>query len=328
MALETIFHFIDNGCGWRLSLKQRWDAETLVEGRRPLMIVPGYGMNSFIFGWHPNDLSMEEYLVRAGFEVWSVDLRGQGRARSEGGGRCYHLRDIAVDDLNAAIAGVLELSRTGADKVDLIGCSLGGTYLYIHTVLVPDTPVGAMVGMGAPLRWESVHPALAIAFKSPKLASLLPFKGTRQLARAALPLLLRAPKILEIYMHADIVDTSNIGQLTQTVDDPNRFLNEDIAWWVNRRDILIDGVNISEALRNVTLPFLCLYANADGIVPPEAALSAYDRIGTPVELKQTHEVGDERLRFAHADMFVSDPAPNMVFEPLAHWLKGLYEEKA
>ena len=51
----------------------------------PVVILPGYGMNSFIFGFHPRGLSLEAYLASRGIEVWSVDLRGQGRARSTGG---------------------------------------------------------------------------------------------------------------------------------------------------------------------------------------------------------------------------------------------------
>ena len=45
--------------GWQLSLSQTWDPAKLVPGRRPVIIVPGYGMNSFIFSYHPSGPSLE-----------------------------------------------------------------------------------------------------------------------------------------------------------------------------------------------------------------------------------------------------------------------------
>jgi hypothetical protein len=83
--LQTIEHFVDNGDGWQLSLFQTWDPARLAPGRNPVLIVPGYGMNSFIFSFHPRGLSLEGYLADAGFEVWRADLRGQAhRARWAG----------------------------------------------------------------------------------------------------------------------------------------------------------------------------------------------------------------------------------------------------
>src|SRR5262249_2742551 len=96
---NTIEHTIPNGDGWHLSLFQTWDDRRFVPGRRPVLIVPGYGMNSFIFSFHPRGLSLEGYLAHAGFEVWRVDMRGQGRSRSVGGGDEYGLEDLALTDL-------------------------------------------------------------------------------------------------------------------------------------------------------------------------------------------------------------------------------------
>src|SRR5262249_43110644 len=45
--VKTIEHFVPNGDGWHLSLCQTWDEARLDRGRRPVLIVPGYGMNSF-----------------------------------------------------------------------------------------------------------------------------------------------------------------------------------------------------------------------------------------------------------------------------------------
>ena len=94
-------HLTDERDGWRLELRQVLDEARLDTSRRPVAIVPGYGMNSFIFGYHPRGLSLEEHLAEAGFEVWSLDLRGQGGSVCVGPRRDYDLADLAVTDLQA-----------------------------------------------------------------------------------------------------------------------------------------------------------------------------------------------------------------------------------
>ncbi len=324
MALETAGHLADNGDGWLLSLRQSWNPERLQLDRRPLVIIPGYGMNAFIFGWHPNGPSMIEFLADRGFEVWTVDLRAQGRAVCKGGSRAYRIEDVALGDLEVTFRTVVERTRTRQAQLDGIGCSLGGTYLYVHAALMADHPLGAIVGMGAPLRWDEANPLIRLAFSQPWLVRRVPVKGVPRLARLVLPWLARVPWLLHIYMHPEMIDMSHVEKLVEAVEDPNPLLNEDIAWWFRRRDLLIRGKMVSEALHRVTLPFLCMYGNGDGVVPPASALSAYHCIGTPPSRKAKFLVGDARRKFAHADMFIADPAQEMVFTPLAEWLEGLY----
>ncbi len=325
MALETTWHLADNGHGWLLSLRQSWNPDTVTLDRRPLVIIPGYGMNAFIFGWHPNGPSMIEFLADRGFEVWTVDLRAQGRSVCKGGSKDYHIEDAALTDLEVTFRTVLEHTRTQREDLVGIGCSLGGTYLYAHAALVDGNPLGAIVGMGAPLRWDTAHPLIRLAFSQPWLVKRVPMAGIPRLARVVLPVLARFPSLLHIYMHPEMIDMSHVEMLAQAVEDPNPTLNADMAWWFRRRDLLIRGKMVSEELHRVQVPFFCMYGNGDGIVPPESALSAYRCIGTPESHKATFLVGDERRKFAHADMFIADPAQEMVFTPLATWLAQLHD---
>ena len=107
--------------GWRLHLKVTRAPAHLRPELRPLVIIPGYGMNAFIFGFHPRGTSMERCLAEGGFEVWSVDLRGQGQSRAtmRQPGRAS-LQSYAYYDLKAAVDHVLEHSDTGADSVTMI----------------------------------------------------------------------------------------------------------------------------------------------------------------------------------------------------------------
>jgi pimeloyl-ACP methyl ester carboxylesterase len=106
--------------------------------------------------------------------------------------------------------------------------------------------------------------------------------------------------------------------MVKTVEDPNRHVNREIAAWIRRGDLVVGGKNLADALPAITQPFLCVYANGDGIVPPETARFAFEHIGSA--RKALLEVGSREVQMAHADMFVSNEAHARVFTPIARWL--------
>jgi pimeloyl-ACP methyl ester carboxylesterase len=118
-------------------------------------------------------------------------------------------------------------------------------------------------------------------------------------------------------MNPGIVDLSDPDELVKTVEDPNPRINADIARWINAGDLELSGINVTEALAHVDHPLLLVIANKDGIVPSDTALSAREAWGGTVE---TLHVGDEETWYAHADLFIGDPAPGAVFEPISAFL--------
>ena len=313
-------HYIDNGAGWRLALK-RVAPPTFSNdpAPRPVLIVPGYGMNSFIFGFHPRGLSLEAYMASRGLEVWSVDLRGQGRSVREHGTEQYGLGELAVDDRACAIAHVRRSTRTGRDEVDLIGCSLGAALTFAHLACVPDAPVHTVVSMGGLVTWVKIHSVLRAAFWSPWLVGRVRVRDTRKLAGRALPALVRfAPKLLSLYLNADSTDTSNAATMIQTVEDPNPYVNRDIARWIRRRELVVRGVNVSKSMRAMKYPLMVVVANDDGVVPPETSRDIFTAVGSTD--KELLEVGDATSRIAHADLFLSTGAQDRIFAPVADFL--------
>jgi pimeloyl-ACP methyl ester carboxylesterase len=315
----TTFH-VPNGDGWQLFVKRTIDPNNFDPKKRPVALVPGFGMNSFILGFHPTGVSLEEFLAAAGFEVWSMNFRGQDHTINEGGARRYGWRDVTKVDLPAIVDFIMANTSSRRHKLDMIGCSLGGTYMFAYAALNPGNPLGNLVAMGAPLRWVEVHPLLRLAFSRPALLGLIDMRYTRALCRLALPVVARIPSLLHIYLHPEIIDMSQADKLVQTVEDPNPILNQEIARWVGEKDLTIDGVNISLALKDLTNPLFCIQANADGIVPQATAFSALELIGSKV--KDSLLVGTAKVPMAHADMYISHYAQDWVFRPLAEWLAG------
>ena len=321
-ALEITHETTDNRDGWDLSLRRTVARRPRPLGdeapRRPVLIVPGYGMNSFIFGFHPSGRSLEHHLAWRGFEVWSVDFRAQGRSRSTGGAMTgWGLEALATIDTAAAVSHVLARSATGASQVDLIGCSLGTSIMLAHAVLGDRDRLGSLVAFGGPLRWAAVHPLVSAAFRSPRLAAAIPFRGTRRLAGLALPLLMKTP-LISIYLNPQSSDMSRWREMIATVEDPIPQINGEIARWILDRDLTVRGTNLTRAVGDLGNPLLCVVARQDGIVPVETARSPFVHSGAAV--KAMLEVGDAALPHAHADLFLSREAESRVFEPTARWL--------
>jgi pimeloyl-ACP methyl ester carboxylesterase len=317
--MDTRFDYVPNGAGWDLKLKRVISREHFRKQLRPLAIVPGYGMNAFIFGYHPNGASMERYLAEQGFEVWSLYLRGQEGTRRTGGAAAFGMADLAIADLQACFSHIAEATETVGDgRVDSIGCSLGGTYQFIHATCVPDNLMGCIVAIGAPLAWRQAHPVIRFLFGNPRVVGSIPFAFTRELAGLAFPLLLRVPSVLKLYLHPEITDVSKIRTLIQTVENPIARINAEIAQWIRDQDLVVDGKNVTEEMSRTTNPLLVVVANADGIVPRDTVMSATEASGAKV--KDVLAVGSRSVPMAHADLFVSRCCHELVFEPMARWL--------
>jgi pimeloyl-ACP methyl ester carboxylesterase len=277
-------------------------------------------MNSYIFSFHPNGASLEGFLAHQGFEVWRVDLRAQGGAVSTGGTEQYTLEDLALVDLRTAIDGVLARTKTTAQRVDMIGASLGGTLMFIHAVLNDANKLGSLVAMGSPVRWINLNPLLRLLFLSPGLVGQLRIKGTRRMAELALPQIVRfVPWLLKVYLNPEITDTKAASQLMKTVEDPNRFINKQIAHWVRSKDLIVSNVNIGEALARIKNPLMVLLAAADGIVPRDTAEFPYHQVSS--RERKLVVVGDDKVHVAHADLFISNRAHADVYTPLSDWLR-------
>lgn len=306
--------------GWELHLVRTIDPEALDPSRRPLVIVPGYGMNGFIFGFHPRGTSLEAHLAHAGLEVWTANLRAQGASRAtRKGAEGPTMQRYAEDDLGAAIDAILAGTKTRADRVDLLGASLGGSITFAHLARRRPHKVGAVVAVGSPLRWEEVPLFLRVPFASRRVASALHVKGTRALAARVVPLLRHAPFALSVYMNAAHVDLSAASELVRTVEDPHPAVNRDIAAWMRARDLVVGGTNVTEAMRDERGPLLVVLANKDGIVPHAVARSAARAWGG--KDVSTLEIGTPEDWYAHADLFVGNDSPRVVFDPIARWLR-------
>ena len=103
-------------------------------------------MNTFILNFHPRGDSMVRFLTRHGFEVWTANLRGQGGSQRHVRRRKFGFRELCLVDLPVVLDTVQRRNRSGNQKIDAIGCSLGATFLFAYLAHHLDThPFGSLV---------------------------------------------------------------------------------------------------------------------------------------------------------------------------------------
>ena len=284
----------------------------------PVIIVPGYGMNSFIFGFHPGERSLEAALAHRGLTVYSADLRGQGSSRSRVPLGNYGLAELGVDDLGAVIEHVRR--RENAERVHLLGCSLGTALAFSYIAHRGQQHIASFVSLGGLVRWVEVPRVLRIAFGNPELIGRFKIRGSRRIVSVLLPAIVRfAPKVLSLYVNATSSDLSRAKEMVQTVEDPHAPINEEIAHWIARGDLIVRGKNVSRFIEEITVPTMTVVAKDDGIVPEATGRDVHDRVGA--KDKELLVIGgDPDKPIAHADLFLSRGAEERIFEPIARFL--------
>lgn len=305
--------------GWALEL-WRYSPAGGDEPRRatPVLLVPGYAQTPYLFGVHPRGPSLLATLLAAGFETWTLHLRGTGQSQPRrGGAGPVSLVAYADEDLPAALELVLEGRRANGGRAFLVGSSLGGSVAYGYLARSGAARVAGVAALGAPLRWESPHPLLRALFASRRLAARAPMDGTSRLVTRAMPRLGRVGWLAP-YINPAHVNVEDARTLIGAITDPKPPLNAEIAAWLARRDLVLAGTDVAAALRRITVPLLVVAANRDGIVSPAAARSAAAAWGGTDQ--EVLEVGTRDDWFAHADLFVAPTAPLRVFAPVARWL--------
>ncbi len=323
MQLPTEKHMVTTKDGWTLVAHRALVADPASAGEpapvtgSPVLVVPGYGTNSMLFGARPGGRCFLEALAQAGLDAWTVDLRGQGMSRRGSAPRRFGMAQQAFGDLPAILDYIATL--LGKRKLAAVGCSLGGSLLYAYAARHKGGRLERLVTIGAPLRIVRPHVAVAVAGLLGAPLANLPIRGTRFMARHALPLLPRhAPRALSIYMNPDLVDLSQVEILSQFVDDPHVGVSRELVRWVRRGRLVVDGLDVARALQGLDMPLLVVMAYGDGIVSPESCKSVVSVLGQ--DKVEELMIGGPELRVAHADLFVSQIADEQVFQPIAGWL--------
>lgn len=139
-------HFAKTADGFELALHEL--KPVTVTAARPVILCHGILMSRQCWLPHDGVPSVAEELRKRGYWVWILEMRGSGRTRPRRWD--YGFFDYANFDLPAAVDEVKR--RTGAERVDWVGHSLGGMVCYAHLARHGAGALHKVVTLGSPVR--------------------------------------------------------------------------------------------------------------------------------------------------------------------------------
>ncbi len=315
--------------GWRLAL-YRYTLPRRSH-RTPVLLCHGMASNRWDMDG-PGRISLARYLVRFGYDVWVVELRGAGRSTrpSWWNGKRYgwHFEDYVYHDAPALLRKVLR--ETGARQVHWVGHSMGGMIAYALLMSPVHDKIASAVTLGSPTMSDVGHPMLDFGLPYRALLRYLPPRvplGT--LARLAAPL---APwlaarlstSIAELGWHAGNASVELLRALMLTaVDDLPVSLLREFARWYDTRSMSDRYAifNFTENLERITAPVLIVAGSRDGLTPVRDLRHAWERIAS--RDKAFCVAGTEHgfaHDYSHADLILGLHAPDDVYPVILKWL--------
>lgn len=289
-----------------------------------VLLVHGYGQNRYL--WHLPSRSFSNYLARAGFDVFNLDLRGHGRSKHLGAPRPTHVTDFVNEDVPAAVEEIRRL--TGPRPVYVIGHSLGGLVGYAAATLLGDK-VGGVVSLGSPYLFARGSWTLTVLGQlmltvdrrlplGDGALGLKPFGEAMRLARIFIespifPLPIRGfvPGSMEpavISQHMSLaMDNGSITVLR------NMFLDAAAARRSGHRLGSLYG--FAERFEGLDVPLLVIAGSKDDLAPPASVKPAYD-------LSRSRDKTYRAFPRGHLDIVMGRDAPLTIWPLIETWIRA------
>ena len=290
--------------------------------RAPLLMIHGYGQNRY--AWHLPARSLSNYLARAGFDVFNLELRGHGRSRHLGARLPRHVTDFARYDVPAAVAEIQTLS--GGRPVWLIGHSLGGLVSYAAAPGLGDAVAG-VVTLGSPYHFTRGSWALTLLG-----GAMLAVDRRVPLGEGALALKMwgEAVRLARVFVESPVfplpIRGFAPGSMEPTVLAQHMSLAMDQGSITVLRNMFLDAAEsrssghrlgglrgYAEAFDAHALPLLVIAGATDDLAPPASVVPAYERSQSTDKTYRCFPCG-------HIDILVGTRAPLTIWPLLETWL--------
>jgi pimeloyl-ACP methyl ester carboxylesterase len=313
-------HFVTTPDGWRLALHRYVPKEPRVDGAR-VLLVHGLGGNSM--NWDLSERqSLPLFLAAAGYEAWTLDLRGAGlsskprwrsRFRFD-----YDFDDHLRRDLPTAIA---YLAARGDGPVHYVGHSMGAMLGYAVLAESAGKALRSAVLLAGPGRLEHYYYPAAGRFEwlMRRIPSFLFGTGTK----VAAPLFDRFPSLpRRIGLKADNLypgDASAAAANNQ--DNVSMRIMLQFGRWAEMDAKGLGEPEFRAGLPGVTTPALFVAGGDDLIAPVASVRHAFDLLGSPDKrfVVLSREAG-YRHDYEHGDIQMGRWAREEVFPLLVDWL--------
>jgi pimeloyl-ACP methyl ester carboxylesterase len=309
--------------GWSLALARR--RPRAAARPLPVLLVHGVAANGTCMDFPMGRLSLAAHLAGAGFDCYSLDLRGHGRSRRarpdapRGAGFDDYLRE----DLPAAIDAVR--ARTGAARVALVGHSQGALLALAASALRGER-VAAVVAMAGPAHFDAQHVLRTAA----RFGFLVTGALNRFLARSFAPFSgWWHPPVSQVAWNANNVDGPVYRRVLANVVEniPAGVLRQFGGWIRSDRWASLDGaIDYRAALARASQPALFVAAADDLIAPPAVVAASHAAWGgSDKALWVAGRQGGCGCEYGHSDLLFGRTAPDEVFPRIREWLERVID---
>lgn len=286
--------------------------------RGVVLLVHGFGQNRY--AWHLPSRSFANYLAKAGYDVFNLDLRGHGRSRHFGSRRSKSVADYVDEDLPNAVEEIQSL--VGPKKVFVAGHSLGGLVSYAAAPTLNGALAG-VVSFGSPYHFGRGSTSLTAIATFVRMVNVLrlkpnppvPLKAVgltmiafRRLAESPLyPMPWRGwrkgsmePEILGEHLRMAF-DRAGLAELAELFD------------WAAQKRFGGRELDYGARFEKLDLPLLVVSGTYDDLAPPEGVHPAFAR---STSSDKTYRA----LPLGHIDLLVGRDAPKSSWTLLSEWL--------
>lgn len=294
------------------------------EGARPagppVVIAHGLGVNHKNCDLEPEG-SLARHLAARGRDVYLVTLRsGRCHGPRSRGDVCFE--SMVLHDLPVAIDAVRE--RSGGDRVDYIGFSMGGMLLYaaLGRSVDPGTLRRAVL-IGSPGRIDPPFAAMRLLRALP--LELIPDLVPPRLLSLTIGAI-ETPLHHVLYNPRNCHDRAARVAITNALVDVPARLGADFARWILADgELRAFGERVLDGLARVDTPALFVAGARDRLAPPPAVRLAYDAWGSdrPGVQKQMRIVGRATGAdhdYGHGDLAIGSCVTRDVCAPVEQFL--------
>jgi lysosomal acid lipase/cholesteryl ester hydrolase len=329
--------FAKTADGWNLGVRHIRPLHP-DQGKLPVVLCHGLGLNGTF--WTITDGHLPHQLAARGYEVFVVDMRGSGASYRDGlvgrvnrGLRQTPLLELGEgswtmdDEARYDVPAILDYvqAKTGSDRVNWVGHSLGGMLLYPFLELDPRSPrIASFVAMGA----------TAILADVPQRDMLRANRGLRLLLRGistgrlARPMMLgRIPgmsRIDEFYFSRQNVDRRTINRFYgYTLENPGRGALLQLDPYLEFGHLVSADRKTDYAvlLGRITTPILLVAGEGDCMSDIASTQLTLNALASSDKTMQRFGKRDGHFDdYAHCDLVWSRHAPFEVFPAVADWL--------
>lgn len=265
----------ENMCLRPIQTSYYLSANTLASS--PLVVLL-HGFDSSCLEWR----RLVPALEAEGISACAVDILGWGFTERPQDVPCDFSADAKLKHLEAFLEGILGGKRRQTQPVVLLGTSLGAAFAIALATTRPDL-VDGLVAMSPQVFVDGIGPMAALP--RPVAAFGVGILGSEPLRSLANWMSYANPKTFATE------DAMRVGRLS--------VLSK--GWADSTVDYMLSGgIAVSECVKDITMPTLCIFGREDGIVDPEPVATRFMEelgrcvsrgTGTALEIKWVEDCG-------------------------------------